>query len=68
MYRPIVIVSFLTLLVTEGLPAYASDEPLCLYVSSYHKGYAWSDGVENGLRQTIDGHCELVQFLSLIHI
>ena len=62
MYRPIVIVSFLTLLVTGSLPAYASDEPLCLYVSSYHKGYAWSDGVENGLRQTIDGHCELVQF------
>ncbi|MCP4430760.1 MAG: hypothetical protein GY806_07265, partial [Gammaproteobacteria bacterium] len=20
----------------------------CLYVSSYHRGYAWSDGVEQG--------------------
>ena len=62
MYRPSVIACCLNLLVIGSFPAFASDEPLCLYVSSYHKGYAWSDGVENGLRQTIDGHCELVQF------
>jgi len=42
--------------------AHASTEPLCLYVSSYHKGYAWSDGVERGLRRNIEGHCEFVQF------
>jgi len=34
----------------------------CFYLSSYHKGYAWSDGVEKGLRSTLDGHCELRQF------
>jgi len=34
----------------------------CFYVSSYHKGYAWSDGVERGLRSALAGHCELRQF------
>jgi ABC-type uncharacterized transport system substrate-binding protein len=34
----------------------------CLYISSYHKGYAWSDGVERGLRQTLNDQCELKQF------
>lgn len=34
----------------------------CLYVSSYHKGYAWSDGVERGLRSVLESQCELRQF------
>ncbi len=34
----------------------------CLYVSSYHQGYAWSDGVERGLRNTLKDKCELKQF------
>lgn len=34
----------------------------CLFVSSYHKGYAWSDGVERGLRDSLKGKCELKQF------
>jgi ABC-type uncharacterized transport system substrate-binding protein len=34
----------------------------CLFVSSYHQGYAWSDGVEEGLRKALDGQCELQQF------
>ncbi|MCK5360481.1 MAG: hypothetical protein KAJ95_07630, partial [Gammaproteobacteria bacterium] len=34
----------------------------CVYVSSYHKGYDWSDGVERGLRAELDGKCELTQF------
>jgi len=34
----------------------------CLFISSYHKGYAWSDGVERGLRVTLAGKCELKQF------
>ncbi len=33
----------------------------CLYVSSYHQGYAWSDGVEQGLRKELTGHCEIRQ-------
>lgn len=35
--------------------------PRCLYVSSYHSGYDWSDGVEKGIRLTLDGKCELRQ-------
>ncbi|MCB1744631.1 MAG: hypothetical protein KDK91_29975, partial [Gammaproteobacteria bacterium] len=35
--------------------------PRCLYVSSYHSGYAWSDGVERGLRSVITDQCELRQ-------
>ena len=31
----------------------------CLYVSSYHKGYAWSDGVEKGLLPELEGNCEI---------
>ena len=34
----------------------------CLFVSSYHQGYAWSDGVERGLRSVLEGHCEVKQF------
>ena len=34
----------------------------CLFVSSYHKGYAWSDGVERGLRAALKDRCELRQF------
>ncbi|MEM7250535.1 MAG: ABC transporter substrate binding protein [Pseudomonadota bacterium] len=34
----------------------------CLFVSSYHQGYAWSDGVERGLRAGLGDRCELRQF------
>lgn len=34
----------------------------CLFISSYHQGYAWSDGVERGVRSILDGKCELKQF------
>lgn len=40
-------------------PAWAAR---CLFISSYHRGYAWSDGVEHGVRTVLDGHCELQQF------
>ncbi len=39
-----------------------ADGPKCLFVSSYHQGYAWSDGVERGLRQTLADKCNLRQF------
>ena len=54
---------FLTLI---GLCSTLFVEPAsaarCLFVSSYHQGYAWSDGVERGLRSVLDGRCELKQF------
>ena len=31
-------------------------------MSSYHKGYAWSDGIERGLRAELNGHCDIIQF------
>ncbi|MEX2617290.1 MAG: ABC transporter substrate binding protein [Alphaproteobacteria bacterium] len=37
-------------------------EKKCLFVSSYHQGYAWSDGVERGLRAVLDGKCQYRQF------
>ena len=38
------------------------DRPLCLYVSSYHRGYSWSDGVERGLREALGERCRVEQF------
>jgi ABC-type uncharacterized transport system substrate-binding protein len=34
----------------------------CLFISSYHQGYAWSDGVESGLRAVLEGRCDVRQF------
>jgi len=34
----------------------------CLYVSSYHKGYEWNDGIERGLEEGLQGKCELSRF------
>lgn len=34
----------------------------CFYISSYHTGYAWSDGVERGLHEALDGKCEITTF------
>ncbi len=31
----------------------------CLLVMSYHQGYAWNDGVEEGVRNILDGRCRL---------
>ena len=52
-------ISVLALACLAGMPAHAAK---CLFVSSYHHGYAWSDGVERGLRSTLEGKCELRQF------
>ena len=40
----------------------AAAEKKCLFVSCCHQGYAWSDGVERGLRSVLDGKCEYRQF------
>ena len=34
----------------------------CLYVSSYHKGYEWSDGIEQGIATVLKGKCKLDKF------
>ncbi|MFM1892820.1 MAG: hypothetical protein RLZ44_1897, partial [Pseudomonadota bacterium] len=53
---------FAVLLLTLGAWSGAAWSARCLYISSYHQGYAWSDGVERGLRQGLEGQCELRQF------
>lgn len=37
-------------------------DPVCIYVSSYHRGFEWSDRLEAGLRDTLTPHCRIVQF------
>jgi len=35
----------------------SSDAAKCLYISSYHKGYEWNDGIERGLEAELKGQC-----------
>jgi len=51
------------ILAAADAPAMASP-PLaqCLYVSSYHAGYEWNDGIEAGLTRALAGRCELQRF------
>lgn len=37
-------------------------EKKCLLIMSYHKGYAWNDGIERGAEQTLKGQCKLKKF------
>ena len=39
-----------------------AEDRVCVYISSYHKGYEWSDGVEHGLKSKLPYHCNVVQF------
>lgn len=50
--------------VALGSPAYAAENKpkKCLYVGSYHKGYAWQDGIEQGLVSALEGKCEFKRF------
>lgn len=34
----------------------------CLFLASYHKGYEWQDGIEEGIRSTLDGKCTIEAF------
>ena len=34
----------------------------CLYVSSYHSGYEWNDGIERGIEGVLKGKCNLNKF------
>ena len=49
---------FLSLIVVTGNSQAAS----CLYVSSYHQGYEWNDGIERGLQATLSDKCKLDTF------
>src|SRR5210317_1305428 len=62
-FKPLLLVASASLFVSSlSVPLIASSGAnKCLYVSSYHRGYAWSDGVEQGLRKVLTGHCEIRQ-------
>lgn len=57
-YRNIYALPFIVLLLFST----QADAKKCLFVSSYHKGYAWSDGVEKGLRSKLADVCNIRQF------
>ncbi len=40
----------------------AAQAATCLYVSSYHHGYEWNDGIEQGIERVLAGKCELKKF------
>ncbi len=52
----------LLLAVIALLCAAESQAASCLYVSSYHKGYEWNDGIERGIEAGLKGACELSKF------
>lgn len=56
---PLVIV---VALASAAGPAAAAAPARCLYVSSYHSGYEWNDGIERGLEAALGGRCELSKF------
>ncbi|MBF0588479.1 MAG: hypothetical protein HQL53_05065, partial [Magnetococcales bacterium] len=39
-----------------------SQAATCLWVSSYHQGYEWNDGIEKGLRTALNGRCKIESF------
>lgn len=43
-------------------PLTANSGNKCLYINSYHKGYAWSDGITEGVKQVLRDKCELKIF------
>lgn len=53
---------YLLLCLGLGMTPQVAIAAKCLFISSYHQGYKWSDGVERGIRATIGKQCELKQF------
>ena len=60
--RPAALVAICLGLTLFIMPEASAADKKCLFVSSYHQGYEWSDGVERGLRAVLEGKCEYRQF------
>lgn len=52
----------LSILFLLTVSLYAKNLPTCVYVSSYHQGFAWSDGIEKGIKTTLKDKCKIIQF------
>lgn len=55
-------IGLIAVLATGLVYASEASAAKCLYVSSYHKGYEWNDGIERGLEKGLQGKCELSRF------
>jgi len=55
------IIFFIVLILSSMLITEANAYE-CLYVSSYHKGYEWNDGIEEGIEKTLKNTCTLDKF------
>jgi ABC-type uncharacterized transport system substrate-binding protein len=59
-YRACLQVFAIVLLLVPGSHCLADKK--CLYVSSYHHGYEWNDGIEHGLESVLKGKCKIDKF------
>ena len=50
----------LSIFITTSL--IAKTIPTCIYISSYHQGFSWSDGIENSIKETLKDECNFIQF------
>ena len=53
-------VAALLLACLSSTEAAAEPLPACVYVSSYHGAYGWSDRVEESLRETLGTRCDVI--------
>lgn len=42
--------------------AHTASARSCLFLASYHKGYEWQDGIEEGIRSTLGNRCTIEAF------
>lgn len=52
----------LFLLLMTSLLSISASASTCLYVSSYHPGYEWNDGIEVGIENELKGVCHLDKY------
>ena len=52
----------LVLLILLSVSLFAKQLPTCVYISSYHQGFSWSDGIEKGIRDIMKDKCNIIQF------
>lgn len=53
---------FILVILFIPLGLFSKDLPKCVYISSYHIGYSWSDEIEKSLKNVLKNECEIIQF------
>ena len=54
--------ALILLLVSMADSAMAVQTRQCLYINSYHAGYAWSDKIEQAIQKELAAHCTVTVF------